>query len=439
MKKFVENGLLLFALSGMLSGCSSMRFSTTLKPQPDPGTIFGDARFCISEVKVTDENKSVKNAGTSGNVPFTTAQTFDAAALAELRHDAATFYPSIFSEDVQAVPLTLNVDRRHSSTFNCFIFPDVIPSLLGILPLYDGWQSAYHVGVVSPVGTSSEKVSFTRRDAKWTSLETPLGLFPVWGHADYRCSWNQFWSGQSRPSEHALRSARGLTYGSLTEAAWRSVRSFSRDEVGEAYRKRGERLQSGNVNGRNIWLWGGYVNEGLHVWAFDERPTYSRWTPLDDIVFHPNPDGTYSPVLMRKPPYFTEISVKAEPGKISMKADAVTPALESLLALVNPNAGGAGALDDDALITAITQALVSVKNTELPTLIVQSPVDKRVAVMSTIEQRLLEAQQHLVLLNGRAEDAVRQGQNAAGFRQKSARIQAYMSVLAEIKNLLMQS
>ena len=438
MKSSTLRICVLFAFALLAGGCSSMRFSTTLKPQSDPGPVFGDARFCISEVKVTDENKPVKS-GTSAGVPFTTAQTFNAAELAELRHDAAMFYPSIFSEDVQAVPLTLNVDRRHSSTFNCFIFPDVIPSLLGFLPLYDGWQSAYDVSVVSPEGTSSEKVSFTRRDAKWTSLETPLGLVPVLGHADYRCSWNQFWSGQTRPSEHALRSARGLTYGSLTEAAWRSVRNFSRDEVGAAYRKRGERLQTADVDGRTYWLWPTTIDGKLHVSVFTARPTYSNWGPVDELVFPSNPDGTYSPMLMRKPPYFTEVSVRNKNGSFVTKAQAVTPALSQLLEIVKPNADGAAALEDDALMAAVTPALVCAKNTELPTLVVQASVDKRVAMLNAIEHRLLEAQQHLVVLNGRAEDAVRQGQNAADFRQKTARIQAYMSVLAEIKNLLMQS
>ena len=104
-----------------------------------------------------------------------------------------------------------------------------------------------------------------------------------------------------------------------------------------------------------------------------------------------------------------------------------------------PDAGGAAVLDDDALVAAMTRALIAAKNTEVPQLAVQAPVAERVAVLNAVEQRLVEAQQHTVAMTERAEDAVRQGQDAAGLRQKVVRIQAYMSVLAEIKNLLIQS
>jgi len=60
-------------------------------------------------------------------------------------------------------------------------------------------------------------------------------------------------------------------------------------------------------------------------------------------------------------------------------------------------------------------------------------------LLNAVEQRLMEAQKYVVGLNSRAEDAVRQGQDAAGFRRKTTEVQAYMSVLVEIKNLLMQS
>ena len=110
-----------------------------------------------------------------------------------------------------------------------------------------------------------------------------------------------------------------------------------------------------------------------------------------------------------------------------------------LLALADPDDGGAAALDDDALVAAMTRALIAAKNTEVPQLAVQAPVAERVAVLNAVEQRLVEAQKYVVGLNSQAEDAVRQGQDAAGFRRKATDVQAYMSVLSEIKNLLMQS
>ena len=432
MRNSGVNGLLIIALSWVAGGCSSMRFSTTLQPQPDPGPVFGEARFCINEVKVKDDRAPVWFISATG--PNTTAPMFNPGEVVSLRATAEKLYPSIFSDDVLSIPLTVSVDRANQSTPDFLLF--IFPGLLGWLPVYEGRASDYTVCVSTPAGNAgSAPVKFTRHDAAWTTILHPLALFPVVGHSSIP---RRSWAGASMP-EDVIQTGKNLTYGSLSEAVRRQVSSLDGPLVFQSYNERTSRLQTFSIQGRSLWLWCGYLNEELHVWVFAERPTYSKWTPLDDIVFHPNSDKTYSPVLMRKPPYFTEISVGVDLGKIVMKAQSVTPALSSLLALVDPNAGGALALDDDALVAAITQSLVCGKNTELPTLIVQAPLDKRVALMSAIEQRLLEAQQHLVVLNGQAEDAVRQGQNAAGFRQKSARIQAYMAVLSEIKNLLMQS
>lgn len=409
-----------------------MRFSTTLQPQPDSGPVFGEARFCINEVKVKDDRTPHGFVMATG--PTTTAPVFNPSEVVSLRATAEKLYPSIFSDDVLSIPLTVSVERVNQSTPDFLLF--IFPGLLGWLPVYEGRSSDYTVCLSTPAGNaSSPPVKFTRHDAAWTTLLHPLALFPVVGHSSIP---RRSWAGATMP-EDVIQTGKNLTYASLSAAVCRQVSSLDGPLVFQSYNERASRLQPFLIQGRSLWLWCGYLNEELHVWVFAERPTYSKWTPLDDIIFHPNSGNTYSPVLMHKPPFFTEISVKADLGKIVMKAQSVTPSLSSLLALVDPNASGLAALDDESLIAAITSALVCSKNTELPTLVVQSPVDKRVAIMSAIEQRLLEAQQHLVMLNSQAEDAVRQGQNATGYRQKYARIQAYMAVLSEIKNLLMQS
>ena len=230
-----------------------------------------------------------------------------------------------------------------------------------------------------------------------------------------------------------------MTYDSLGEAVLQQIRSIPKEEAERLYRERRAWLQTAEVGGKTFWLWPVTINGQLHICIFTARPTYSNWNPVDDLVFPSNPDGKYSPMLMRKPPYFTEVSVRHENERIVMGARSVTPSIRQLLALADPDDGGAAALDDDALVAAMTRALIAAKNTEVPQLAVQAPVAERVAVLNAVEQRLVEAQKYVVGLNSQAEDAVRQGQDAAGFRRKATDVQAYMSVLSEIKNLLMQS
>jgi hypothetical protein len=90
-------------------------------------------------------------------------------------------------------------------------------------------------------------------------------------------------------------------------------------------------------------------------------------------------------------------------------------------------------------VMALTESLIDAKNSRLPPFIMNSTVDQRIAVVSMVEKRLTEAQAQMAFFNSAAEDAVRKGQNAAEFRKSAARIQALMSVLLEIKNMLMQS
>jgi len=94
---------------------------------------------------------------------------------------------------------------------------------------------------------------------------------------------------------------------------------------------------------------------------------------------------------------------------------------------------------NEAFVAALTEKLIEAKNRELPAVIVKSTVDQRIALVTTAEKRLTEAQASIVELNGRAEDAIRQNQNAAEFRSSVGKLQAYIAVLAEIKSLLMQS
>lgn len=86
-----------------------------------------------------------------------------------------------------------------------------------------------------------------------------------------------------------------------------------------------------------------------------------------------------------------------------------------------------------------TDSLIEAKNTQLPGFIAQATVEQRVAMLNTVEKKLTKYQTVLAVQNSAAEDAVRKGQNAAEYRKGAARIQAFMSVLLEIKNMLMQS
>lgn len=90
-------------------------------------------------------------------------------------------------------------------------------------------------------------------------------------------------------------------------------------------------------------------------------------------------------------------------------------------------------------IEALTQALIRAKNTQLPAFLVRSSVGERVNLLTQVELRLADAQAQLARLNAQAEDAVRQGQSAASFREEAGKVQTYTSILSTIRGLLLQS
>ncbi len=90
-------------------------------------------------------------------------------------------------------------------------------------------------------------------------------------------------------------------------------------------------------------------------------------------------------------------------------------------------------------IEALTQALIRAKNTQLPAFLVRSGVEERVNLLTAVELRLADAQAQLARLNALAEDAVRQGQSAAPWREEAGKVQTYASILSAIRSILLQS
>jgi hypothetical protein len=100
---------------------------------------------------------------------------------------------------------------------------------------------------------------------------------------------------------------------------------------------------------------------------------------------------------------------------------------------------GKNDFNNEAFVAALTDALIEAKNRELPSFIAKSTIEQRTALVIAVEKRLAEAKIHVASLNSQAEDDVRQGRNATKYRQQVAGLQACMTVLMEIREMLNQS
>ncbi len=150
----------------------------------------------------------------------------------------------------------------------------------------------------------------------------------------------------------------------------------------------------------------------------------------------------------------TDVNVKNSQGKTALDLareqghTATANLLQSVInqqmtALVNsatlPQLLAQNDFSNEALVGMLTDKLIEAKNRELPGLIATSSLDRRIALVTTVEKRLADAQTVIVELTGKAEDAVRKGQDSSGYRRHIGKLQAYMAVLAEMKNMLIES
>ncbi len=88
---------------------------------------------------------------------------------------------------------------------------------------------------------------------------------------------------------------------------------------------------------------------------------------------------------------------------------------------------------------ALTDELIDSKNRFLPGYLAAATPDQLATLLSSVEKRLIQAQRRVAELNSAAEDAVRAGGNATDFRTRTAKVQAYMSVLKAIQRALSES
>lgn len=98
-------------------------------------------------------------------------------------------------------------------------------------------------------------------------------------------------------------------------------------------------------------------------------------------------------------------------------------------------------LSNEVLVAALTDKLIEAKNRELPALIMQSDVNRRITLLTLIEKRLVQAQAQIARCNSDAESYIRQGResDASSCRSLAVALQAYVSVMKEFQSMLMQS
>jgi hypothetical protein len=96
-------------------------------------------------------------------------------------------------------------------------------------------------------------------------------------------------------------------------------------------------------------------------------------------------------------------------------------------------------LDNGEVVEALTDAIITAKNKQLPDFLATATSDQKVDLLTAVEKQIARATAGIDEANADAGTAVSKGQDPAPIRKRAGQIKAYINVLNEIKAILEQS
>ena len=100
---------------------------------------------------------------------------------------------------------------------------------------------------------------------------------------------------------------------------------------------------------------------------------------------------------------------------------------------------GKQALDNGEYVEALTDAIITAKNNQLPDLLATASSKQKIDLLTSVEKQIARATAGIDEANAEAGTAVSKGHDPVPFRKRAGQIKAYINVLNEIKAILEQS
>jgi len=161
----------------VISGCASVRFTTTMKQQSfAPSELAGHK---LKIVSVANQQKIILSS-TLLSIPFASADAYMNLAMER--------YPALFSRESSALPVAVSLRDEYQSESMAVPLITLLLSL-GTLPGYP-FDSTIKINTEVVFSNNAFRefcvgtVRFERSDVRWISVYTPFGLIPVLGHSD---------------------------------------------------------------------------------------------------------------------------------------------------------------------------------------------------------------------------------------------------------------
>ncbi len=396
-KKMIQNTLVVLAAAFVLTGCGSMRFATTLKPDPEmkeqqiaDGVKFSIVHFDVAQDKQSDVGNDIK-----------------AIKVPDLQAHASGVYPRLFGKDFVDLPVSLDVRCKGSSSNLFFLGLGVIP-----FPSCDECDCNVHTRAWGENGyVINETESIVLTECMWGTIYTPLGILPIPGKSDLRDTL--FFPFYDSPAAF-IDNKKRLTMDSLTEAVARSIRWADPAKLKAAYESRKARIRQVDINGRTFWFFLGFgcskskdQRDVASLFLYLEYPTWSA-KPVDRVLVARLEDGNWRPVTgyLRSIKELTAagvLLVDGKPAKVVIKKIAEPP-LEDFIELPQKSTVGN--------IRWSNRILVEIKNSTLPRLMRERNPEHLIGLVTRIEKAVLELNEQAQMADSQVQQMVVEGSGA---------------------------
>ena len=403
----------------LVSGCGSVRYTSTLKPTDDRTLDLGEVRFSIMSLY--------------GNLD----------KLAERSREA---YPDLFTDDLTGIPVAVKVNT--ASDISSMLTASSLTALcgLGTIPFPGAVSDSITVetsfinacGERAPIGTAS----YTFK-SPWMTALSPLGLLPIPGFSDIPrrsvcLPFTEDHVSLSSPEETAYRQD------CLLEAVVKTIRTADRDRLSDYYRVRKARMQEVTLDGKPYSIFLAPVlspaqdrAERFLVLLYQDRPRRTVQALEQVTVAVRDGSGAWRPTsaYLRTPQTLTAAGVLLEngvPSRVVLRT-VDEPPLQDFID--TPDLSGA---ERTEILRWSNGVLLEAKNHSLEKLLRKESRDDLLTLATRIEKSILDLSAQAEQAKDRAQAMVEKGQgDPAPDRELSVlcrqRIEVLKPILAALK------
>lgn len=410
-----------------LSGCSAVRYTTTMKPSADKDLQYGPVRLAVLSY-------NYEKPGVQPQPPDIDKKTKE-------------LYPNVFTDDVVSLPVHIDIKRTYNDkSMGLSRFFSLVCTLgVVLMPGTEEHGFIVRTSVLDSLGEPlvEKEGKFGIDAVSWGSY-WPWGLLPVIGFSDLPRASSADPSGFVTDAKEAQTKINDHAAACIADIVARSLQSADQARLQAAFRERQSRMQEITIDGRTCksFLTMNPVSKPakgsiFKVLVYDGDPKQGAKLLHTAVVAHYDESGRWQPVksYLRHARKLTSVSTLIEnnvPVKVAVRTYEAPP-LDDFI-----DTPGLSGPDRAESLRWSNSMLLDAKNRSMETLLKEESKDTLLTLATRLEQEILDLIEQTERAKDRAQTMVEKGEgDPAPDRELSVlcrqRIEIIKPILAAVK------